>query len=1062
MAERLGSLPCLSLSNGALVILFNDMSANISSDTATASGVLADASPRSDSVLMSNVATGLRPSSPDLNISASSCSTEFSGFLPDDVDAAAASLDNICSQIYSDIKSCGFLKIANFNARSLRTRSKVDEIYCVASSMELDVVSIVETWLRPKDKTNFIFKPFLDTYNIYRKDRKDGTSGGGVCILVRKELDSSRKIGVGPPGAEILGVEVSSSKWRAPLLVVSAYRAPSNPGFFDDISNTLAAAFNRFKNVVLLGDINADILQPNSSSAKRILSIYNEFAMKCVINEPTRLTTLLDHIVVNSDLKILDSFVGQLLPADHAYVGAILDLAKSRSKRVPKWVRDFRNFDPDAYSDDVKSALAVAGQSPDLESDCCTLARILSDLADIHAPRKRILVREHGLPWISSNARITRLMELRRKAYISARSSNWDPQAWGFYKRCRNRVVSELRSAKSEYFGRLLAKATNSSRFWRILNWQVGDKVKNDCVGPIRDPLTGQFTRDDKQKAECFNAHFVSAGSKATSGLPPVPSVDEPDGHVSDGPFLSEVVATPDFVLRFFGRLELSKSAGPDGITPKLLKAAARGLSEYVADLINRSLSIGIFPDEWKGSRVIPLYKKGESVDPDNYRPISLTNIISKCAESVVDAAVQTFDSINHVTCPEQHAFRVGHSTDTALICISDLCRGHLNNGHVVTLCAVDFKKAFDSLKHKLLLKSVYNSGIRGNLYNWIESYLSKRTQVTVVNGCPSEPLPVVTGVPQGSVLGPRLFSLFMNSLPKALAATGVECVIFADDLTIVAHGRSLEECKAQLQSALRLLSLWSSRWQLAVHPEKCELMPVGSSASAEQIAGLNISYNDTPVPCVSTMKLLGVVLDCKLSYRDHVLSTISKAEQFVSMLRRLAHLPKEARRSLWLQKFLPAITYGIAIWRDCPKLLMDRLEALHRHAAKLVLGRKFRDDGHVALTDLGWETIDVMYKRSLLRFGYLASAKLLPAPLQALFIGSSRDSGLSGGRTLRFVIPRSKPTRICRNKVSIRVAQIWNHCPQAFKAAISLNCFKSQLRRRCENFTRIKEFLFP
>ncbi len=457
-------------------------------------------------------------------------------------------------------------------------------------------------------------------------------------------------------------------------------------------------------------------------------------------------------------------------------------------------------------------------------------------------------------------------------------------------------MVTELGSAKSEYFARLLEKATNPARYWRVLNWQVGDNARNDCVGPIRNPLSGQFTTDDKTKAQWLNLHFVSAGTKATSELPPltVPStstVPVPDIPTDFGIHLTQARATPEFVLRFLRQLDLSKSAGPDGLTPKLSKAAAPGISVFVASLINRSLSAGIFPQEWKVSKVISLFKKGDPIDPDNYRPISLTNIISKCAESVVDAAVQKFDSVKGITCPEQHAFRAGHSTETALAVISDECRRHLSNGEVVVLCAVDFKKAFDSLIHELLLKCVFTSGIRGSLYDWIKSYLENRIQVTVVNGCTSDPLVVISGVPQGSVLGPRLFSLFINSLPKALAGTGIKCILFADDLTLVCHAKSLEECRNQLQSALRKLSDWSSSWRLAVHPQKCELMRIGVSDADRHMSELHICYNGVPIPCVSSMKLLGVNFDYKLSFRDHMSLAIAKAEQYVSILRRLPHL---------------------------------------------------------------------------------------------------------------------------------------------------------------------------
>ncbi len=570
-------------------------------------------------------------------------------------------------------------------------------------------------------------------------------------------------------------------------------------------------------------------------------------------------------------------------------------------------------------------------------------------------------------------------------------------------------------------------------------------------IGPIKNPTSGEYSNDDAVKAKLLNEHFIGAGQAAVAGLSPassIPATPDCEPHA----LLTEAKATPAFVVNFFRRLPMAKSAGPDGLTPKLLKAAADGFADYASALINRSLAGGVFRGIWKPSRAVPLYKKGERCEPGNYRPISLTQIISKCAELVVEAAIQKFDAEGSVTCPEQHAFRQGHSTETALISVTDSCRAFMEKGQHVILCAIDFCKAFDSLDHQLLLNCLQRVGLSGSLYNWIGSYLSNRQQCTVVNGRKSGFLPVISGVPQGSVLGPRLFSLFINSLPAFLAETGIQCVMYADDLTLIAHGPTATESRIQLTAALRKLFDWSVEWRLAVHPNKCEVMDMVSSRRSSEPPSSNISYNQVSIPNVPKIRLLGVTIDKGLTFSDHVSEVVSKAEQAVAILRRTTELPRVARQKLWLQKLLPTLTYAMSIWRDAPKQLVNRVEALHRHAAKCVLRRGYQEDGRQALSDLGWDNLDVIYKKALLRLGFLAARRKNPDAVQAHFQVPAQR-GVPYNFAPRFIIPRSRPQEVFRHRVTTRAAQLWNKCDISLKLLPSIQSLKNKMRKRDDRF---------
>ncbi len=338
--------------------------------------------------------------------------------------------------------------------------------------------------------------------------------------------------------------------------------------------------------------------------------------------------------------------------------------------------------------------------------------------------------------------------------------------------------------------------------------------------------------------------------------------------------------------------------------------------------------------------------------------------------------------------------------------------------------------------------------GICGPLLSWFKSYLTCRRQYTSCNGSSSTELLVKAGVPQGSVLGPRLFSVFVNDLPSILAGEGIEVVMHADDLSIIAFGSDQREAALNLESCLAKLHIWSCSSRLAVHPGKSEILIIRQSNRPQRhdASTLQCHYAGVPIPVKATIRLLGVTIDGGLTISAHLGELIKKAEGHLALLRRTKHLPFDARQRLWLQKLLPTISYAITIWRSGPKLLVGKLDALHRHAAKVLLGRPFRDDGHLALRDIGWDSLDLLYKKKLLMLGFSAANKTCPPPVQQFFRGSATSRGSSSANQ-RFVLPSSSAKSISRNAVSFRTMQLWNMAPKAIKSSCSSSALKRLLK---------------
>ena len=265
--------------------------------------------------------------------------------------------------------------------------------------------------------------------------------------------------------------------------------------------------------------------------------------------------------------------------------------------------------------------------------------------------------------------------------------------------------------------------------------------------------------------------------------------------------------------------LNPNKAPGPDGISPRLLKDLSVELAPAFTVLYRSSLTTGIVPSDWRSANVSPVFKKGERYLPENYRPISLTSIPCKLLEHILVSHILTFTEENNILCPAQHGFRRNRSCESQLIGLIDELSDDLENGKQVDILVMDFAKAFDRVCHSLLIHKLSHYGITGQVNTWIKNFLADRRQVVVVDGDTSGSVAVESGVPQGSVLGPCLFLLYINDLPENLTSTAR---LFADD-TLCHNTVSSPKDQQDLQQDLNQLAEWEQKWQMTFHPNKCE-----------------------------------------------------------------------------------------------------------------------------------------------------------------------------------------------------------------------------------------------
>ena len=397
--------------------------------------------------------------------------------------------------------------------------------------------------------------------------------------------------------------------------------------------------------------------------------------------------------------------------------------------------------------------------------------------------------------------------------------------------------------------------------------------------------------------------------------------------------FLTEIILTKDAIKDKLNKLDPSKASGPDNIPSFILKTFSEELSFPLLILFNKSLSEGQIPDAWKTAEVTAIFKKGERSSPGNYRPVSLTCIACKVLESCITDQIRQYFEENKFFSKCQHRFHKSRSCVTQLLEVMNDLTALIDEQEAIDIIYLDFRKAFDTVPHARLINKLKAYGIEGNLLNWIFNFLSNRQQRVRVNAAYSDFSPVISGIPQGSILGPLLFIIFINDLPDCLEML---CKIFADDTKI--YGPSTKH--SILQEDLLKLMKWSAIWQLYFNTTKCGVLHMGKNNDN------NVYYTDinnsNKLEITLQEKDVGVTFTEDLKFDNHINNAVKKANQMVGLIRRsFEYLDKDMFLQLYKSIVRPHLEYANVVWHPIFQRQKILIEKVQRRATKMVPGLK-------------------------------------------------------------------------------------------------------------------------
>ena len=608
------------------------------------------------------------------------------------------------------------------------------------------------------------------------------------------------------------------------------------------------------------------------------------------------------------------------------------------------------------------------------------------------------------------------------------------------YARERNQAKWECQKARKACEKDIAKQSKqNPKTFWKYVN----SKLKSRENVANLHTNTG-VASTDQDKANVLSEFFKQVFTNEDTSIIP-----EFEDRVT-AEALGDVMFTEEDILKLLKEININKSQGPDLLHPRLLFEARELIAKPLFIIFRNSIDTGILPREWKEANISPIYKnKGNKHKTTNYRPVSLTSVVCKLLEKLIRKDIIAHMKLNNLFSDDQHGFLEGRSCLSNLLSTMEEWTRVMEDKGSIDCIYMDFMKAFDSVPHQRLLHKLKSYNITGKLHEWIKNFLIGRQQRVVVNGIPSKNEEVSSGVPQGSVLGPVLFLIFINDLPDTL---DVAVRIFADDTKIFTSVYDNDD-QSNLQENLSKLETWAERWQMRFHPQKCKVMHIGKETEEFQYT-MKTDGNSVNLEYVKEEKDLGVVIDNSLSFEQHCDAAINKANRILGVIRRsFKYLDRDVMLTLYKTLVRPHVEYGNTVWSPKLKRVIKSLEAVQRRATRMIpeiahLPYEERLQ-YLKLPSLVYRRHrgDMLQVYKILHHEYdLSSEKFFKSP----------NDGRTRGHSYKVFKERAE-SAIRRNFFSFRVTELWNELPEEVVVAPNIDTFKERL----DNFWSNKDWLY-
>ena len=763
------------------------------------------------------------------------------------------------------------LTICHFNIRSLNANFKTLDIYLSQLKVKFDIIAISETWFTPNTVTD-VFN--IAGYKLEYISRNKG-KGGGVAMYINSNLEykkiESKSICV-DDSFECLTTELTVNGSKN-IIIACIYRKPGSS--IDDFTVKLEELFCTFKNKVLYicGDFNIDLIkEQNHNQTKNFIDAIFSMGLYPVITKPSRIdgnsATLIDNIFTN-ELQH-DNISGLILNdiTDHLPVFTTYEYKVKRRENHSNV--HYRVVDSESVQllnealetetwEEVYDELNV---NESYEIFIQKFESLIEKFCPVHV--QNVYDKRNRKPWMTKS--LVNACRKKNRMYIKSIKTKLKCDD-DKYKTYKNKLTKIIKTAEKLYYSRILEEQKNNIKgTWRILNQAIKGATTSKKIPDVFLDKNTEI-KDKKEIANGFNQFFVNVGLNLAKEIQKPENVKirdyMPDLN-ADTMFLQPV--TDLEVINVVKKFGSKTSLDCHGISMSLIKRIIWPISKPITHICNLSFESGIFPDLMKVAKIVPIFKAGKDNIFTNYRPVSLLPQFSKILEKIFNSRLDTFLEKYIILSENQYGFREKRSTALALMeLVEDLTKSLDEKKHTIGVF-IDLKKAFDTIDHKILLEKLYHYGLRGRSNDWIKSYLTSRKQYVKLEDCESDSLEVLCGVPQGSILGPKLFILYINDM--ANVSKILKFILFADDTNIFCSGNDAQQISKLVTKELSKLKDWFAVNKLSLNVNKTNYMLFSNSKGTSDV---EIKIDRATVNRVHSTKFLGVIIDEKLTWKGHI-----------------------------------------------------------------------------------------------------------------------------------------------------------------------------------------------
>ena len=959
-------------------------------------------------------------------------------------------IDQFNSSFDSD---AGNYLILNQNLQSFNAKKTAFEGFLDSLSVQFHTIVLTETWNELK-YLNLCKIDNFDAEHTFRNSaqRSSGGIGGGISIFANSSLYYIKKIdelSICNSTIETCVTKISNkSNIEIVHFIVGVYRPHTDnvENFIVALQEILSNDLLQNKTIILAGDMNINLMNHNTNYVNHYISMLNSLNFVQAINKPTRFPdgsnsiynpSCLDHIFINK----LTTFTAPIFFTDISdHCGTALCIKTERqpqsniiSKLKFRLINDENlsifetklaqtNWDFVIDTQNVNEQyIAFKNHVNNMYKECFPLIT------------KCVTNNRKKKPWITSSTMEkiklkSTYYKLFKNGQISKEENN----------RLKNRLNKEIDRDKANYYQNLFSSSKNNmKKSWKTLRYLLGTQKKNNSTDKIFNEA-----KSDAEKYEIvnkFNDFFANIGNNLAALVPETSnSPTFASDHIPQSFFLFP--PTREEISKIIMKLKLTWT--PTDILPiKLLKTFCDILVIPITHMIDNSIRKGIFPDDLKMARITPIYKEGIITDPSNFRPISSLFYLSKVYEKFFANRLMKFCNKYSIISPQQFGFQHGISTTNALMSLTEDIYAALNDKEHFLATIIDVRKAFDCVDHEILLSKLSIYGVRGIPLNWLTSYLKDRKCYVELAQYKSRINTFNIGVPQGSILGPILFLLYVNNLPNFSAI--MQTQLFADD-TIVSNKNSQTETLID-STNVELLKLndWTYANKLTIHADKTKLLIVSNRIAAPQ--NLNIRILGKEIFPSNSCKYLGVFVDNRLTFKDHIKYINSKISRHTGILYKIRdNLPVKARVDYYYAYIYPYLSYNTLIWGGTYDTHLQPLVLQQKRTIRTITNSGFRDHTDPLFKRLKLLKVKDIYKLQLGIFMFHARARgEYPTQTNILTRASGTNRALS--------IPQRLTT--AERSVSNAGPNFWNTLPPDIRCINSFKRFKKSLKEHFLSF---------